>query len=169
MFEKLKKIFSEKDEKKKTENLVAFLIILVITLIIMNNILSKDKEKNLVSNSTGIELVNKDTNETVEVSSIQDGDLKEELENILSKINGVGQVEVLLTYSETSSISPLYNESTSSSTSTEADGTTTETKTESKDVFTDSSNEAVIEKRIMPKLEGAIIIAEGARKYRGKS
>jgi len=40
-------------------------------------------------------------------------------------------------------------------------GTTTETKTENKDVFTDSSEEAVIEKKTMPKIEGAIIIAQG--------
>ena len=71
-----------------------------------------------------------------------------------------GKVKVLLTYSESQSISPLYNESISSSTSTDSDGTTTETKTESKDIFTDSQNEAVIKKRIMPKLEGAIVIAE---------
>ena len=72
---------------------------------------------------------------------------------------------MLLTYSESSGISPLYNESTSSSTSTSSDGTTTETETQSKEIFTDGSNEAVIENYTMPVLEGAIIIAEGARKY----
>jgi stage III sporulation protein AG len=77
-------------------------------------------------------------------------------------MTGVGKTEVLLTYSETSSISPLYNESTSSSTTTDSDGSTTETKTESKDVFTDGNSEAVLEKKTMPKLEGAIVIAEGA-------
>jgi stage III sporulation protein AG len=84
-------------------------------------------------------------------------------------MNGVGNVKVLLTYSETSSITPLYNETTSSSTTTDSSGNTTETKTESKDVFTDSQNEAVLEKKIMPKLEGAIVIAEGARKYNNKN
>lgn len=57
----------------------------------------------------------------------------------------------------------------SSSTSTTSDGTTTETKTESKDIFKDSSQEAVTQKKIMPKLEGAIVIAEGARRCSSES
>lgn len=161
MLEKFSKMFNEKDSKKKTENLIAFLIILVITLIIINKIISNDKEERDYSNETGVQLVTETQNNEVEIDN---NDLKIKLENILSQMNGVGKVEVLLTYSESSSISPLYNESTSSSTATSSDGTTTETKTESKEIFTNSTDEAVIEKYVMPKLEGAIVIAEGARK-----
>ena len=160
MFEKIKKMFFDKDNKRRNENLVAFLIILVITLIIINKILSEDESKNTL-NENNAELVTKSNVVATEVS-IENENLKVELENILSKISGVGKVEVLLTYSETSSISPLYNESTSSSVSTSSDGTTTETTSESKEIFTDSSDEAVIEKYKMPKLEGAIVIAQGA-------
>jgi len=162
MFDKLKKFFTEKNEKKRTENLVVFLIILIITLIVINKILTpENKEKSIEYKD--VELVNQGNNESVQVNSnSNEPELQKQLEEILSQISGVGEVKVLLTYSESSSISPLYNESTSSSTSTDSSGTTTETKTESKDIFTDSSNEAVIEKRIMPKLEGAIIIAQGA-------
>ena len=168
MFEKLKKIFSEKDSKKRNENLIAFLIILVITLIIINKILSEDENKNETLNENTAELVTQSTTDVEEIS-IDDENLKNELENILSKISGVGKVEVLLTYSESSSVLPLYNESISSSVSTSADGTTTETTNEDKEIFTDSSNEAVIEKYIMPKLEGAIVIAQGARGLNCKS
>ena len=168
MFEKLKKIFSEKDSKKRNENLIAFLIILVITLIIINKILSEDENKNETLNENNAELVTQSTTDVEEIS-IDDENLKNELENILSKISGVGKVEVLLTYSESSSVLPLYNESISSSVSTSADGTTTETTNEDKEIFTDSSNEAVIEKYIMPKLEGAIVIAQGARGLNCKS
>ena len=168
MFEKLKKIFSEKDSKKRNENLIAFLIILVITLIIINKILSEDENKNEVLNENTAELVTQSTTNVEEIS-IDDENLKNELENILSKISGVGKVKVLLTYSESSSVLPLYNESISSSVSTSADGTTTETTNEDKEIFTDSSNEAVIEKYIMPKLEGAIVIAQGARGLNCKS
>lgn len=162
MFEKFSKIFGEKDKKRKTENLIAFLIILVITLVIINRIIPKDKNDRDYSNETGVQLVTEPQSDEVEINS---NNLKNELEDILSKMNGVGKVEVLLTYSESSSISPLYNESTSSSTSTASDGTTTETKTENKEIFTNSTDEAVIEKYVMPKLEGAVVIAEGARKY----
>lgn len=167
MFEKFKKIFSEKDSKKRNENLIAFLIILVITLIIINKILSEDENKNETLNENNAELVTQSTTDVEEIS-IDDENLKNELENILSKISGVGKVEVLLTYSESSSVLPLYNESISSSVSTSADGTTTETTNEDKEIFTDSSNEAVIEKYIMPKLEGAIVIAQGARRFNCK-
>lgn len=160
MFEKIKKMFFDKDNKRRNENLIAFLIILVITLIIINKILSEDESKNALDENNA-ELVTKSNVVATEVS-IENENLKVELENILSKISGVGKVEVLLTYSETSSMSPLYNESTSSSVSTSSDGTTTETTSESKEIFTDSSDEAVIEKYKMPKLEGAIVIAQGA-------
>ena len=160
MFEKIKKMFFDKDNKRRNENLIAFLIILVITLIIINKILSEDESKNTL-NENNAELVTKSNVVATEVS-IENENLKVELENILSKISGVGKVEVLLTYSETSSMSPLYNESTSTSVSTSSDGTTTETTSESKEIFTDSSDEAVIEKYKMPKLEGAIVIAQGA-------
>lgn len=168
MFEKFKNIFSSKDEKRRNENLIAFLIILVITLIIINKILSKDdsSEENLSNNQT--QLVTQSDTEINEIS-IDDNNLKTELEDILSNISGVGEVQVLLTYSETSSISPLYNESISSSVSTNSDGTTTETTNQNKEIFTDSSDEAVIEKYIMPKIEGAIVIAQGARRYTSKS
>lgn len=122
MFEKIKKIFKEKDEKKKTENLIVFLIILVITLIVINNILKDDSknQKDSAANTPGVELVNKNLNQTIEVSNMEEYDLEKKLEEILSKISGVGEVKVLLTYYETGSISPIYNESTSSSTSTDS-------------------------------------------------
>ena len=89
MFEKIKNIFKEKDEKKKTENLVAFLIILVITLIIVNKILSHDKRQ--VSNTTGVELVNKEFNDANNVNQLNQNEygLEKELETILSQIEGV--------------------------------------------------------------------------------
>ena len=89
MFERIKKMFSEKDEIKKTENLVAFLIILVITLIIINKILSGNKTKLPVKNETNVEMVTDVEKEVVEISSQSDYGLKEELEETLSKISGV--------------------------------------------------------------------------------
>ena len=57
MFDKLKKFFTEKNEKKRTENLVVFLIILIITLIVINKILTpENKEKSIVYKD--VELVN---------------------------------------------------------------------------------------------------------------
>lgn len=92
MFEKIKNLFKEKDEKKKMENLIAFLIILVVTLIIVNKILKDDNGNNssFIQNQTGVQLVdNKDEEDTVLVNSGFEENMEEKIENILSKINGV--------------------------------------------------------------------------------
>lgn len=86
MLDKIKKMFSEKDEKKKNENLVAFLIILVITLVIINKILTKDNTEKVPQDSD-TELVTGVT-DSAEISSSSQN-LKSELENILSKMEGV--------------------------------------------------------------------------------
>lgn len=91
LLEKIKKIFKEKDEKKKMDNLIAFLIILVVTLIIVNKILKDDsgKSSNFNQNQTGVQLVDNDSENTVLVNSGFDEDIETRLEKILSKINGV--------------------------------------------------------------------------------
>ena len=92
--------------------------------------------------------------------------LEEKLEDILSKINGVGKVSVLITYSESSSLVPIYNVSSSISTVEETDTSggkrKTETENNEKGVITDSSSNVITEKMTMPIIEGAIITAQGA-------
>ncbi len=47
--------------------------------------------------------------------------LEEKLKNILSNISGVGQVDILITYSETSETVPIYNENSTTSNTEETD------------------------------------------------
>ena len=161
MIEKFKKIFNNKE--KRIENLVSFLIILVITLIIINKILNSDKQKsgNDYKNETGIELAKENNSE-----EIASDNLELKLENILEKISGVGKVSVLLTYSESSTLVPIYNINSSTSTIEEKDTSggsrVTETENTQKDVITDSRSNVVTEKIIKPNIEGAIITAQGA-------
>lgn len=157
MFDKIKNIFSNKE--KRVENLVSFLIILVITLIVINKILKEDKNENTeFQNETNIELAAD--------SDIVTDDLEKRLENILKKIEGVGKVSVLITYSESNTVVPLYNFSTNKSVAEETDTSggkrVTETEDSEKEVIKDNNSEIVTEKIIMPKIEGAIIIAKGA-------
>ena len=91
MFEKIKSIFNSKE--KKIENLIFLLIILIITLLAMNSILKEEKKEDKNSNLEGAELAMAD-----DVSS----SLEKRIESILSKIAGVGDVSVLLTYAEDS-------------------------------------------------------------------
>lgn len=168
-FEKIKNIFNNKE--KRIENLISFLIILVITLIVINKILKDDNNKENVdyTNETGVELA---ASENQEIENFSNS-FEKKLENILSKINGVGKVSVLLTYSESSSIVPIYNISQSTSTTEEKDtsgGTRTITSEDNKkDVITDSSSNIVTEKQVMPKIEGAIVTAQGAKDSNTKS
>lgn len=155
MLEKTK----EKLKNSKTEKLVSFLVILVITLIIINKILNDETTNNTqnITNTTELVQTEKNTNSN---------DLEQELEMILSQIQGVGKVDVLITYSESSSINPLYNENSSSSTIEENANSDnkkiTQTQSISKEILTDNSSNPVIQKTSSPKTEGAVIIAEGA-------
>ena len=156
MLEKLKNIF--KDEKKKNENLIFFLVVLVITLIIINTIMKEDDSRTQnKEKSQDLELV-KTTN--------IDDTLEKRLEQILGKISGVGNVNVLITYSESGSILPLYNETSSNSKTEEAmesgNKKTTETVESKKEIIVDSESNPIVEKKINPKVEGAIIAAQGA-------
>ena len=159
--ERIKNIFCNKE--KRVENLVSFWIILIITLIFINKILKDDDstKKTDYVNETGVELA---SSENVKTSS---DELEKKLENILKKVNGVGNVSVLLTYSESGSVIPIYNISQSTSTTEEKDtsgGTRTIVSEDNKkDVITDSSSNIVTEKKVMPKIEGAIITAQGAK------
>ena len=89
MIEKLKKNFKE----KKIEKLITFLVILVVTLIIINNILKDDESIKNENNSNTIKLVK------TEERNIEEEDLEIRLEKILSKIEGVGEINILITYS----------------------------------------------------------------------
>lgn len=164
MLDKVKNIFLNKE--KRVENLISFLIILVITLIVINKILKEDeKEEVNFKNETNVELA--------ENSYIESNDLEKRLENILSKIDGVGKVSVLITYTESNTVVPIYNLTTNKSVAEETDTNggkrVTQTEDSQKEVIKDNNSDIVTEKVIMPQIEGAIITAKGASNSNVKS
>ena len=87
----------------------------------------------------------------------------------MSKIKGVGNVKVLVTYSQTNRIIPMYNEDSSTSTTEEKDsggGTRTVNENSSKkDIIYEEKNGVktpITQSIINPTIEGAIITAQGA-------
>ena len=95
--------------------------------------------------------------------------MEEKLENILSKIQGVGEVNVCINYSESSEIVAMYNENSKVSTTEETDtsgGVRKIEQTDSqKDIIykeDDGEKTPITQKVIEPKIEGAIITAKGA-------
>ena len=157
MFEKIKGMFLNKD--KRIENLISLFIILVITMLIINNIIEEDntnKEKNFQN-----EII---TN-TIEFATVSDGnDLEARLENILESIYGISNVHVMITYSESNVIVPVYNINES-----RIKEENKETISQDKQVLVDESSNIITEKIINPKIEGAIITAKGANDSLNKS
>ena len=153
------------NNKKKIENLVFLLVILIITVISINVIWNGDKKKeddtSTESNTKQLAKNNNDTdNETT---------LESKLENILSKINGVGKADVMLTYTESTQMVPVYNKIEKTSNTDESDSGGGTRKIEESDVsqevvYEDENGKNIIatQKTISPKIEGAIITAEGA-------
>lgn len=175
MKEKIKKL-KEKLEpkegengKRKTENLVVFAIILIITVVAMNYILSGKKDKtNKTIQSEDKVLAQKNGDSQVENKDNKQ-DIETRLENILSNIKGVGNVKVLITYSQESTVIPMYDEDTSTSITEEQDSgggsRTVNESTSKKDIIYEENNGVktpITQSIINPKIEGAIVTAKGA-------
>ena len=170
--DKLKGLINpEKGNKKKIENLVFFVVILIVTIVIINIIWNGDKDSSNdkgIQNDTSKQLASSNTS-SLQVSSNTTNELEMKLEDILSKIQGVGEVNVFINYSESSEIIPMYNESTQTSNTVETDtsgGTRTieETDSQKEIIYEESDGEKTVitQKVIEPQIEGAIITAKGA-------
>ena len=165
----IKKMFSKNDgsNKKKVENILVFVVILIVTIVAINYIWNgeeKQKESNTVPEA-------EERNDVTQVAAeVKADDNEQKLANILSNIQGVGKVKVMLTYSETSTYVPVYNENSKESNTTETDSsggsrTISETDTQKEIIYKEDgsgSKEPVTQSIISPKIEGAIITAEGA-------
>ena len=179
--DKLKGLINPEDgntnNKKRIENLVFFVIILIITIVIINIIWNGDKasSKEEVQNTSSKQLAKENTN-TITVSSESTNELEIKLGDILSKIQGVGEVNVFINYSESSEIIPMYNENTKNSNTEETDtsgGTRTiqELDSQKEIIYEENDGEKtpITQKVVEPKIEGAIITAKGANNAEVKS
>ena len=164
---------SEGNNKRKIENLLVFLVLLIITIIAINTIWGSDNDKTREQdNNNSYKQLAVDNNINSNKKETSEYNLEQSLEDILSKMSGVGKVDVLITYSETSEVVAMYNEKYTSSSTEEMDTNGGTRKIEE----TDSNREIIFEeidgektpitqKVVMPKMEGAIVTAEGAREY----
>ena len=106
---------NSKDSKKKIENIVVFIIILIVTVIAINSIWNGKEEtsKNQdtkVDTTKQLASANNTSSNNNEATTIE-----KELETILSNIEGVGKVKVLITYSQSSEVVAMYNENSKNS------------------------------------------------------
>ena len=149
--------------KKSMENLISMAIILVITIIAINYIWKGDKKKEKGNSAGKYEIQNNVQNS--EINQASSDNLEERLAEILSKISGVGEVKVLLTYAQTNQINPVYNEDEQSSVTEETDtsgGKRTISSSNNKKEVVYSNNSIVTQSITSPQIQGAVIIARGA-------
>lgn len=160
----------EGNNRKKIENLVFFVVVLIITIVVINLIWNdKNASKDIkgVDNNKKLAAVNQVETQIKQVP--QEQNLSQKLESILSKIQGVGDVNVFINYSESSEVVAMYNENSKSSTTEETDvsgGVRKVQETDSQKDIIYQENEGVktpmTKKVVEPKIEGAIITAKGA-------
>ena len=179
LIDRIKSFISKKEgepNKKKIENLVVFLVILIITIIAINAIWGNDsksnsKNQNLTDKNKKLATSYGDNMDSIEtgINATDEDKMVQKLEDILSKINGVGKVKVMITYSQTSQTIPLYNNDASEKQTEETDkqgGTRkiTETDTKTEIIYKEENGEKtpITQKVVQPKIEGAIITAKGA-------
>lgn len=165
---KLKKLFSKEsngEEKKKIENLVVLVLVIIITVVAINYIWNGNKKEN--------KIVTEDSTKKLAENKEEDSksdDLEMKLENILAKINGVGNVKVLVTYSQTSRIIPMYDEDSTQTTTEETDSSggtrITNEISSKKDIIYEEKEDGkspITQSVVSAKIEGAIVTAEGAQ------
>lgn len=122
--DKIKSLVDKKtngNNKKTIENLVVFLILLIVTIISINLIWGKEKAKEQKDQGQENYKVLAQTENNSTISKTSEYNLENELEDILSKISGVGKVQVLVTYSETREVVAMHNEAKNTSRTEESD------------------------------------------------
>jgi len=159
-----------KNNKKQIENLVVFLILLIITVISINVIWKKDSNNNDNENDF-VNIVSTEDTTLVNSSNITiSTDLEERLTNILSQVNGIGEVSVMISYSTTSTVVPMYNE-TKSTTVTEETDSSGGTRTVSEDDYQkeiiykegNSQKEPITQSVTLPEISGVIVVCDRSK------
>ena len=173
--DKLRSYFKKQDEeqegndKRKIENIIFFIIVLIVTIVIINTIWNGNKQTTKQENSINTKQLayKEQNNENIETTGSEE--LEKKLENILSKIEGVGNVNVCINYSESSEVVAMYNENSKVSTTEETDTSGGLRKIQQTDsqkdiVYKEDNGEKtpITKKVVQPKIEGAIITAKGA-------
>ncbi|MBR6641929.1 MAG: hypothetical protein IKL08_07040 [Clostridia bacterium] len=152
MMDKLKELLNK---DKKMSNLVLIAILLIIVLISTGYIWG-DEEKQVSSNNV---LSNNGNN-----IQFNDGyDLEKKLSNIISKIEGVESAEVMISYSTTERIIPVYDVKEDINTVKENVKESTKTTTEKTVAYEskDGSKIAIVQSKETAAAVGAIVVVSG--------
>lgn len=153
MFKNLKE-----EDKKKIYTLATLSLVCIIGLAVFtkNPFDKNDKE-------AFKEIKNQEINKT-EVK--KDNSLESQLKNILSQIEGAGDVDVMITFSSGEQIEPAFNSNATKEETTEKDAQggerTITTSSENKTMITSGESKPVVIKTTQPEIKGVIVVSSGA-------
>lgn len=173
IIKEIKKILAQKQLK----NLIAVCIVLGFVLIAMNVLLPSSKTLSNNKVSSGVTAENAEnpsiTKETDEKN--YEEHQKTDLKNILKKMNGVGDVEVMMSFENGEKKVPAYDKNSQKSTTEETDNQggkrVNNQNTDGESIVmttSDGNNEPFILTTYKPKIIGVIILAEGAANSKTK-
>lgn len=166
IIKKIKELIAGQDKKRLIENTAAVIIIGMI-IIIAGSVLMNPKKENASAPARQED----GTAETSENRMAAAGDSTEiKLRNMLSRMQGVGKVDVMITYSSSAEYVPAYDTKKSSGSSEERDGeggarVVRQEEYESTIAYEDSPSggrRPVVLKQMEPEVRGVLIVAEGA-------
>lgn len=169
--------FFEKNNKIK--NLIVICLVLVFILISMNVVGGSGKLSSKITSissggSKNEENTNINSNNIITKEDYEDKQ-KTDLINILKKMDGVGDVDVMITFENGEQKVPAYDKTEQKSTTEETDTqggkrVNNQNNDNSKVVMTqnDGKNEPFILTTYKPKIVGLVIVAEGAENSKTK-
>lgn len=140
--------------KKKTQYLAVLLVVAIILAIYFSSLDTGGAKKTDDKAEAGApaETISSDT------------EIEDRLKRVLSKVDGVGDVDVIINYESTAERVPAFSEDRQVSKSDSQD-TSSETTSEKSDIATVQGNgasEALIVKENQPEVRGVIVVAQGA-------
>ena len=166
----LKEIINKYVEGGGNKNFSNLILIFLIGVVL---VITASFFKNSSGNINSVDLINKDTlektnNTTVPVTAYEQ-DIKNQLKSILSQIDGVGRVEVMITFESGEETVPAVNNNDASSTTQDSSNgdksITTQGNRSSTVVITndqDGATKPLIVKTYKPKVCAVCVVAEGA-------
>jgi len=160
---RVKELIDGQSRKKLIENTAIVIVIGIIVIIAGGSIFGTDKSKNAQTKAENTVDGSLPTSSSVEGTEVK-------LRSLLSQMQGVGKVDVMITYSTTKEDVPAYDIKKNQSSTDEKDSeggtrSITQEEYESTLAYEDSSSGGkipVVLKELEPEVKGVLVVAEGA-------
>lgn len=167
-FNKFKDMLDTGNTKKIIHNLAIIVIACIIILISLSTFFPKKESKD--ANNSNLNIVNGELEDVNIPKEAYSDNMEDRLEKILCKIDGVGEVKVMITYETSTEVVPASNvtksQQTTKETDTQGGNRVIEQENTSENIVTvsnkDYNNSPIVIKEIKPIIRGVIVVAEGA-------